>query len=466
MLTLPVFARALDTAEYGALELYTVGIAVAIVLVDAGMSAAAQRSFYDYRDEQLTDRRAVITDGIPHVDRGQRVRRCRDLRRARPAGELAVRGASDPSLVALAALTLPLLAVANMTREVMRLTLQPWRYVASSLIATIGGAGLAVLAVTSFDAGVKGILIATVVGTAASAVYGVAVARTYLRGRYDWHKLRTMLRYGLPLIPGLVALWATAYADRLLLANLEDLEAVGLYAIASRFAAPIVLLLTAFVTAYQPFLLALRVEDPGLESELRGRIASLDGRRPAGRRPAVGGLRAGAHLDRHAGLRRRGAGDQPPRPRHGRLRRGLGVPRAAADPPPHRRLGRPDRRHGRRPTLRSAFVLIPPFGLVGAAIASFAGYALLAVLYWWWGRRVDDAPYEPVHLVVAFALAAVAGEAWRIDLSSGALTLLLKFAVCAAFVIGLRLTHVIRPEDLGAVREIVERRLRTRGDAA
>ena len=31
------------------------------MFVDAGMSAAAQRSFYDYRDEQLTDRRAVIT---------------------------------------------------------------------------------------------------------------------------------------------------------------------------------------------------------------------------------------------------------------------------------------------------------------------------------------------------------------------------------------------------------------------
>jgi len=33
VLTLPVFARALNSAEYGALELYTVGIAVAIVFV-------------------------------------------------------------------------------------------------------------------------------------------------------------------------------------------------------------------------------------------------------------------------------------------------------------------------------------------------------------------------------------------------------------------------------------------------
>ena len=167
-----------------------------------------------------------------------------------------------------------------MTREVMRLTLQPWRYVASSLIATIGGARPRRLC--------RHVVRRRGQGHphrdrhrhgGCSPLYGVGVARTYLRGRYDWRKLRTMLRYGLPLIPGLVALWATAYADRLLLANLEDLEAVGLYAIASRFAAPIVLLLTAFVTAYQPFLLALRVEDPVLESELRGRIAIA--RRPS-----------------------------------------------------------------------------------------------------------------------------------------------------------------------------------------
>ena len=52
LITLPVFARALTPAEYGALEIYAVGIAVAVVLADAGLSAAAQRSFYDFRDDE------------------------------------------------------------------------------------------------------------------------------------------------------------------------------------------------------------------------------------------------------------------------------------------------------------------------------------------------------------------------------------------------------------------------------
>ena len=60
ILTVPVFARVLTPAEYGALEIYVVGIAVAVVLADAGLSSAAQRSFYDYRDDEPAPRRTVL----------------------------------------------------------------------------------------------------------------------------------------------------------------------------------------------------------------------------------------------------------------------------------------------------------------------------------------------------------------------------------------------------------------------
>ncbi len=178
--------------------------------------------------------------------------------------------------MALAALTLPLLSVANMTREIMRLSLQPWRYLVSSLLAAVGGALLAVLAVTALDAGREGRdrRHGSSVRRSSRRLRGL-VSRTYLHGHYDLDALRRMLRFGLPLIPGLVALWATAYADRLLLADIEDLDAVGLYAIAARFAAPIMLLLTAFVTAYHPFLLRCGSTDAAGERDLRGRMATL-----------------------------------------------------------------------------------------------------------------------------------------------------------------------------------------------
>ena len=117
----------------------------------------------------------------------------------------------------------------------------------------------------------------------------------YLRGHYDWRKLRQMLRYGLPLIPGLVALWATAYADRILLANLEDLDAVGLYAIAARFAAPV----RAAADGLRHRLPPVPAVAARRGSRAGARSARPDRHRSTavallGVRPAARGLRAGA----------------------------------------------------------------------------------------------------------------------------------------------------------------------------
>ena len=435
------------------------------MIVDLGLGAAAQRSFYDYRDGEIAARSSVITTAFLTSTAISAVVAAAICLARGPLSHRLFESGSDATLVVLLAVTLPLLAVANMTREVMRLSLQPWKYLTSTFIATIGGALLGVVAVTTLDTGVTGILVALAIFTGLSALYGVIVVRTFLHGHYDTARLRLMLRYGVPLIPGMAALWATAYADRVLLADIKGLGTVGLYAIASRFAAPVLLVMTAFVTAYHPFLLSLHVDQPGLERELRGRIATF---------VAVALLGVGLPFavfgPELVSVVAPGY--------DGAVRAISPLVLATAVYGVASVLGVPTLLHRRTDVSAALSVimaianvtlcvaLIPPFGLEGAAVAAFGGYALLAAMYWWWGRRVDDAPYEPVRLVAAFAIAAVAGEAWRIDLSSGALTVLLKLAVCAGFVVALRLAHVIRPEDLGAVREIVERRLRTSSDGA
>ena len=191
--------------------------------------------------------------------------------------------------------------------------------------------------------------------------------------------------------------------------------------------------MTAFVTAYLPFLLSLHVDQPALERDLRGRIATFVAVALLGVglpfavfgpelvSVAAPGYDGAVKAISPLYLRRLPTG----------WRRSRGTHPAT---PPHRRICGAVGDHGdcqRQPVPRADSALRPR----GSRVAAFGGYALLAAMYWWWGRRVDDAPYEPVRLVAAFAIAAVAGEAWRIDLSSGALTVLLKLAVCAGFVV-------------------------------
>ncbi len=270
-----------------------------------------------------------------------------------------------------------------------------------------------------------------------------------------------MLRFGLPLLPGLLALWSTAYVDRLLLARMEDLDAVGFYAIGARIAAPVLLLLGAFITAYHPYLLSMRVDQPAEERELRGRIATL---------LAATLLLAGLPLTVFGPelISVITPGYEPAAAAIGPLALGIAAYGVASV------FGVVALIHRRThiaallivvmgvANVALCLALIPPFGLRGAAIASFCAYASLAVMYWYWSRTLEDTQYEPWKLVVAFALAAAAYEAWRIDLDSEAITVLLKLLVCGAFLVALRLAHVVRPADLGATREIVTARLRAR----
>jgi O-antigen/teichoic acid export membrane protein len=68
-----------------------------------------------------------------------------------------------------------------------------------------------------------------------------------------------MNRFGVPLMPTALFLWTTNFSDRLFLVGLADTTEVGLYSVGVRLASAMVLLLTAFRLAWPAF--AYSIED-------------------------------------------------------------------------------------------------------------------------------------------------------------------------------------------------------------
>ena len=66
--------------------------------------------------------------------------------------------------------------------------------------------------------------------------------------------------FGLPLVPSALALWVNNFSDRLFLVKLAGASEVGLYSIGIRVSSAIVLLLTAFRTAWPAFAYSIRDE--------------------------------------------------------------------------------------------------------------------------------------------------------------------------------------------------------------
>ena len=339
-------------------------------------------------------------------------------------------------LVLIVALTLPLGTLAAFSREAMRLKFKPWRYTASALLGSAGAAAISVVAVTAFDSGVEGVILGTLIGTGLAALYGLAVSHRELLGRFSPRELRRMLAYGLPLVPAAIALWGLTFVDRLILAKLGSLAETGEYAVAMRFAFVLMLVVTAFATAFGPFQLALWKEDPDLEKRVRDHILTYltivlvgIGVVLAVFARDIVSVMAPAFTDSYqvVGLLVMsivfwGIANL--------VLFGIGV---------MRRTG-----YVAVITLAAAatniglnFLLIPPFGLIGAGVANLIAYMLLAGAYYRASQRLYPTRYslgKPIKVLVAGSIAMAIGA---LPLGTSLLAFAAKVGTVAAFVASL-----------------------------
>jgi O-antigen/teichoic acid export membrane protein len=323
--------------------------------------------------------------------------------------------------------------------------------------------GLGVVLVLATDVGVEGVMIGAVAGNAVAVVYGLAVEGRELKPPLSRGELNTMLAYGLPVVPAAAALWGLTFLDRIMLSRLDDLAEVGQYAVAARFSMVTMLAVSAFSLAFSPFILSLWSENRETEKRVRARtltyltvvlaslsvllalfareIASIIAPRFDGAHELVGILCLGVTLFGVSSVTMTGI-------TFVRRTRLLALYSGAAV----------------ALNLGLCVVLIPPLGGVGAALATAAGYGLLAVSYYVHGQRLYRTPYEPRKAIAVLAAAAAVMPLGLLPLGFGSVAL--KLAGLAAFGVALALLHVFDPPEIAELRALVRRSLRRTSEVA
>ena len=132
-------------------------------------------------------------------------------------------------------------------------------FVFASLANVLITVGATVVLVVAFDKGPVGVVVGNFLGTLAVYLALLGYRREQLGLQLDRPLLREMNRFGMPLVPSALFLWVTNFADRFILVKLTDTTEVGLYSVGVRIASAMVLLLTAFRTAWPAF--AYSIED-------------------------------------------------------------------------------------------------------------------------------------------------------------------------------------------------------------
>jgi O-antigen/teichoic acid export membrane protein len=103
--------------------------------------------------------------------------------------------------------------------------------------------------------GVKGILYANLVAAIINLIVLIPSQAHYLHGNFSFPAVRELIRFGLPMIPNGIAYLVVEISDRYLMLHLLDKDKVGEYSANYKFGTLMLLLVTAFRTAWQPFFL-------------------------------------------------------------------------------------------------------------------------------------------------------------------------------------------------------------------
>lgn len=462
LITMPVFTRYLSTSDYGVLSIVGTVQNMLEVFYEMGMSSASTRFYYDYRDER--ERQALFGTLLLVSLAATLVLTV--LLLATGAWIWGFVGKEIP-FWPYVGLTIGSVFLGNITvlpYVLFRVRNQVPRFFRLSLIQTTLTVLCSVLFVVWLGLGPLGPILATFIIAVAFFGFYCRLLKRQVFLTFHWPIAKRALAFGLPEIPLRWGGWALKVADRLILQHLASLSVVAVYSVGySVSKIPFDLVANAIHWAIVPFYFSTATRESevrskaifsrvatynvvvvaglGLVTVLFGRelIVLLASAKYTEAEAIVPIIVAASFLQALFYIPSKGIYLQG---KTGYLIPLFTVPAAL--------------------NIGLNFVLIPRFGMMGAAWATLAGYALMIVLTLTISQRIYYIPYEYGRIAKAVlgacvlaALGSLASEAPFLTRIGAKTTLLMVFPL-GLYVIGFFEDHEInwvRNRITGLVQE-------------
>lgn len=247
ILLLPLYTAYLTPADYGQIEILVAASAVLLVILRRGVSEGFFRFYFDAAD--AAQRTTVVRTTFWFTMTTATAALVLGLVFAEPLAQLLQLG-DQPDLVRAA--VLGLWAQLNFTQlmVVYRAEERPVAFTVVNLATVVVTVAATVLLVVVLEEGALGALVATFAGTLVVYCAVLFTRRSDLGLEFSRPLLREMNRFGTPLVPAALALWAIGFADRWFIAVLQDQAEVGVYSVAVRIASAVFFLQLAFRRAW------------------------------------------------------------------------------------------------------------------------------------------------------------------------------------------------------------------------
>ncbi|MEZ5076492.1 MAG: lipopolysaccharide biosynthesis protein [Solirubrobacterales bacterium] len=450
---LPLYTRYLTTGDYGAAEVMFAAVVSASIVVRFGLIEAVLR-FY-YKDDEDPDRVVASTFAalfwlstlaaliaLPFA--GPIAAALLDTEEiARTEPDLAH---TAPELARIAIAGLWVLTMNEYLLTLFRLEERARAFFVTTILNVFAAVGLTVVLVVGFDDGARGLLLGSYASGAAVVLALIVVHRRRLSLFFDRALLRRLFRFGLPTMPAEVSLYALNFVDRIIIVRSLGVAEAGLYSLAVKFGQAVNVLVRGFQLAWPPLAYSIRDDD-----EARRFYATVVTLFVAGSAFVVTGM----WLFSRWIVRALAA------PKFFESYEAVGLLTAGATLYALYMvmvviLGRTGRTEFNLPAALAALaanvalnlLLVPPLGIVGAALALVGSYLVVVGLMYVFTQRFFPVPYQWGRLArVVFAAAVLVAAAELLLPTSGAVGLLLRAAFLAAYPLALLATGFFTPGE-------------------
>jgi O-antigen/teichoic acid export membrane protein len=458
----PVLTRVLSPADYGTIDLVSAVTNIVLIFMIVGLDAAMMVHYYETKDPG--HQKTILTSAFFFMV-GLSIVFCviaipfSDAISQRLFGSTAQAG-----ILKLNFLTLPFMLFVLASLVVLRLRFRAWHYTAINILKLLLSIGLTIYLVISVRSGLTGYFQAMLIGNVAAAILAAIFVRRWLSWRPSVTHLSSMLKYGLPLIPAGIADYTLNLLDRFFILHYRNLSEVGLYAVGIKVGSIILLLVNAFQLAWGPYAysIASQPDAKPFYAKMLTYYFLLTG--SLGLMVAVFAreilliFTAPAFIEAYRvvlpiafGLILYGA--------YYIVTVGISITHKT--------------KHAAWTTIVAAalnvglnFLLIPHFGMIGAAMATMLSYLVFTCLVLLMSQKVYPIPYRlgPIALfipVIYFLALGLQG----LHLNGVAVTILLKALLLGVFFVGLWFSPLLETVDRQGVRDLLHRLRRGKQNA-
>ena len=454
-LLIPLYTRFLTPEDYGVMALVSMYTQALFVLMNLGQSVTLFRFYYERDNEEHRER--VVAAALWIV-----------LLFAIPIASLPLGFSSRIStwltgtpawwaLIAIGTGTVLAKILLRMPFSIMRAGDQSKRYASWSLLRNGLATLLAVLFVAAFHLGATGVILSQFVGEIVMCILLTGTTLRMLHAGFRWADIKEQLVFGLPLVPAGIAAFALDLTDRWFLRTWHTVEDVGIYSLGYRFGEIVTFVVTAFQLSWPQFLFSHRKEPDapqlyahmtnyylavllllwlGLAVFASELITIMAPASYAAASAVVPVVAAAMCLDGVTFMVNIG----PPFFKRTILRTYTLCTAALVN-------------------LCLNFLLIPKYGAIGAAWATFGGFLTQAIITFIVSLRLYWVPYQWARLgSVTLAAAAIYAGSLAIGGDDLALRIALKAILVLAYPAALIFGGFFEASDLAAACSIVERR--------